>query len=256
MPAGKLLEDMDPRFDLAAAARQEMLHDGFQPDFAPGTEEQLAAIRSRPAPQPAPGIEDLRAMLWSSLDNDTSRDLDQVEVAERVDGGIRVLVGIADVDWAVEKNSVIDRHAASETTSVYTGVQVFPMLPEELSTDLTSLAENEDRLALVAEMLVAPDGSIASSRIFRALLRNHAQLAYHETGAWLEGRAPAGPKVAASTGLQEQLKLQDEAAQAMRAERYRLGALNFDRVGSAGGREQWPGGRHQRRSQNACERSD
>jgi VacB/RNase II family 3'-5' exoribonuclease len=223
---------MDPRFDLSAAARQEMIHEGFQPDFPAGTDQQLAAIHARPPAQLVDGTEDLRNLLWSSLDNDSSRDLDQIEVAERVDGGIRVLVGIADVDAAVEKGSVIDQHAATETTTVYTGVRVFPMLPEDLSTNLTSLAEGEDRMALVAEMVVAPDGKLVSSRIFRALVKNGAQLTYHETGAWLEGRAAPGPKVAASPELQAQLRLQDEAAQALRAERHRLGALSFDRVES------------------------
>lgn len=214
------------KFDLAAAARREMVHEGFEPDFPPGTDEQIAALQNRPLP---PGMKDLRDLLWSSIDNDTSRDLDQIEFAERVPGGIRVLVGIADVDSDVPKSSPIDVHAALETTSVYTAVRVFSMLPEALSTDLTSLAENEDRAAIVIEMVVAPDGTLTSSAIWPALVRNHAQLAYNATGAWLEGRAAPGPKVAASPGLQGQLKLQDEAALALRAQRHKLGALNFDR---------------------------
>lgn len=172
----------------------------------------------------------MRDLLWSSIDNDTSRDLDQIEVAERVPGGIQVRIGIADVDSAVSKGSPIDSHAASETTSVYTTVRTFPMIPDELSTGLTSLNENQDRAAIVIEFVVADDGSIGTRNIYRALVRNKAQLTYNAVGAWLEGRAPAPPKVAASKDLQAQLKLQNEAATALRAERHRLGALSFDRV--------------------------
>ncbi len=207
-----------------------MIHDGFQPDFPPGTDEQIAALKSRPPAAPVGGMRDLRNLLWSSIDNDTSRDLDQIEVAERTPAGIRVLVGIADVDSAVPKGSPIDGHAASETTSVYTTVHTFPMIPEELSTDLTSLAENGDRAAIVIEFVVTADGSLGATEIYPALVRNHAQLTYNATGAWLEGRAAPPPKVAASADLQAQLKLQDEAATALRAERHRLGALQFDRV--------------------------
>ena len=179
---------------------------------------------------PTDGIRDLRSLLWSSIDNDTSKDLDQIEVADRVSNGIRVLVGIADVDSGVPPESAIDGHAAKETVTVYTAVRNFPMLPEALSTDLTSLAENQDRLAIVIEMIVDTQGGVASSNIYRAIVRNKAQLAYNAVGAWLEGRSGADAKVGASSELQAQLKLQDEAATALRAQRHRLGALNFDRV--------------------------
>lgn len=217
-------------FDLAAAAGQEMVHEGFNPDFAPGTEEQLAAIRHRSSPLPSDSLRDLRSLLWSSVDNDSSRDLDQIEFAERLPNGIRVLIGIADVDSAVPAASPIDAHAASQTTSVYTPVRTFPMLPEELSTDLTSLGENQDRAAIIIEFLVSPDGAIASSSIYLALVRNKAQLVYSRIGPWLDGTSPPDPKLSASTELQAQLKLQDEAASLLRAQRYRLGALQFDRV--------------------------
>ena len=217
-------------FDLAAAARQEMIHEEFTPDFAPGTDAQVADLKSRRTPTPDGSVRDLRTLLWSSIDNDTSRDLDQIEVAERVDGGIRVLVGVADVDADVPVGSPIDQHAASQTTTVYTGVKTFPMLPEELSTDLTSLNENVDRLAMVVEMVVGADGNISKTSIYRAVVRNHAQLTYNAVGAWLEGSADAPPKVGASADLQAQLKLQDEAATLLRDQRHRLGALNFDRV--------------------------
>jgi VacB/RNase II family 3'-5' exoribonuclease len=217
-------------FDLGAAARQEMIDEGFDPDFPPAVTQQLAAIAAKPPAPLAGDLRDLRSLLWSSIDNDTSRDLDQAEVAERVAGGIRVLVAVADVDSDVPISSPIDRHASAQTTSVYTGIRTFPMLPEQLSTDLTSLNENEDRLAVVVEMIVADDGSIASSGIYRALVRNQAQLTYNGVGAWLEGSADAPPKVASSAALAAQLKLQDEAAQILREERHRCGALNIDRV--------------------------
>jgi exoribonuclease-2 len=215
-------------FDLVAAAHQEMIHEGFDPDFPPGTDEQIAVLRNAKAANG--GVPDLRHMLWSSIDNDSSRDLDQIEVAERVASGIRVLVGIADVDSGVGVDSPIDRHAASQTTSVYTGVKTYPMLPEELSTDLTSLSENGDRLAVVIEFIAGADGSISGASIYRALVRNQAQLTYNGVGPWLEGAADAPPKVAASADLQAQLKLQDEAAKALREQRHRLGAIDFDRI--------------------------
>jgi len=216
-------------FDLYAAAHQTMIDEGFHPDFPPDVEQQMAALRLHPELPSKDGVRDLRTMLWSSIDNDTSRDLDQAEVAERVDAGIRVLVGIADVDADVPAGTPIDRHAASETTSVYTGVRTFPMLPEELSTGLTSLNENADRLAIVIEMVVGANGAVASGTVYRALVRNQAQLTYNGVGAWLEGTGPAPAKVAASAALQAQLKLQDEASRLLQDERCRMGALNLDR---------------------------
>jgi exoribonuclease-2 len=210
-------------FDLAAAARLEMLHEGFHPDFLPGTEEQIASIRKTPVP--ADGLKDLRGLYWSSIDNDTSRDLDQIEWAERVEGGIRVLVGIADVSARVGIGTPIDRHAADQTVTVYTAVKNFSMLPEELSTDLTSLEPDEDRVAVLIEYVVTPMGEIGKTAIYGALVRNHAQLTYRKVGAWLEGRGD----LEAGDELKEQLKLQDEAAQLLREQRHRLGALDFDR---------------------------
>ncbi len=219
-----------PTFNLRAAAHQEMLAEGFQPDFSAQAVQQVKALEAQGAPKAANGMRDLRSMLWSSIDNDTSRDLDQAEVAERVRGGIRVMVAIADVDAAVPVDSPIDKHAAYETTSVYTGVQTFPMLPEELSTDLTSLNENADRLAVVVEMVVAGDGAISSPAVYRALVRNQAQLTYNGVGPWLESTAAPPPKVAASSDLAAQLKLQDEAAQILGEARQKMGALSLDRV--------------------------
>lgn len=225
----------DTPFDLFAAARQEMFAEGFHPDFPPGVDQQVTALKARRPPavdgEARDGeVRDLRSLLWSSIDNDTSRDLDQAEVAERVNGGIRVLVAVADVDSDVPIGSPIDAHASDQTTTVYTGVRTFSMLPEQLSTDLTSLNEAADRLAVVVEMVVAGDGSFSSTNIYRALVRNQAQLTYNGVGPWLEGTSAAPPKVSASVALQAQLKLQDEAAQILLGERHRLGALNIDRV--------------------------
>jgi VacB/RNase II family 3'-5' exoribonuclease len=216
----------DNHFDLAGAARQEMIEHGFTPDFPAAVRQQLASIPS----QTDSSLRDLRSLLWSSIDNDDSRDLDQIEWAERTAQGIRVLVGIADVDTCVAKSTPIDSYAALETTTVYTGVRTFPMLPEELSTNITSLAEGADRAALVVEMMVTADGSISANSIYRAQVRNRAQLTYNAVGPWLEGSAAPPPKVAASGDLQAQLKLQDEAAGWLREARHRLGALTFDRI--------------------------
>ena len=217
-------------FDLQSVAQQIMLVHGFEPEFPPEVQQQLAELKAHP-PQMAPGadIRDLRNLLWSSIDNDSSRDLDQIEVAERLpDGGIRVLVGIADVDAFVPKHSPIDEHAARETTTVYTGIRNFPMLPEELSTNASSLLEDGDKLGIVIEFVAGTDGGVHSSDVYRAIVRNRAQLAYGAVGAWLEAKAIAPAKVSASIELQAQLKLQDEAAQALRKQRYREGALNLE----------------------------
>jgi VacB/RNase II family 3'-5' exoribonuclease len=218
--------------DLQAAAKQVMLANGFEPDFPSQVQQQLAQLKSQsPKTAPSADIRDLRSLPWSSIDNDTSRDLDQVEVAELLPNGeTKVLVGIADVDAFVPKGSAIDQHAAKETTTVYTGIATFPMLPEELSTGASSLGEAEDKLAIVVEFVVGADGSAHSATVYRAIIRNKAQLTYNAVGAWLEGTGPAPDKVAASADLQSQLKVQDAAAQALMKERYRHGALNIETI--------------------------
>jgi exoribonuclease-2 len=230
-----------PAFDLGAAAYAEMIKDGFHPDFLDGTQQQIALIRAAvdnsPDQAPAANPRDLRDLLWSSIDNDTSRDLDQVEWAERLDAGpdgkgagIRVRVAIADVAGRVVKGSPIDQHAAQQTKTVYTATRNFPMLPNELSTDLTSLNENEDRAAVVTEYVVDADGNLSGQSIYRAVVHNRAKLAYSRVGPWLEGGSTLDTKIAGSPDLQEQLKLQDEAAQALRAHRVADGALEFNRI--------------------------
>src|SRR5216684_5347809 len=222
--------------DLQAMAQQIMLAHGFEPDFPAPVQQQLADIRARP-PLPVSSsnsaagsnLKDLRHLLWSSIDNDTSRDLDQIEVVERLPTGeVKVMIGIADVDAFVAKASPIDDHAAKETTTVYAGVRNFPMLPEELSTGASSLLEDQERLAVVIEFVAGADGNVNAGTVYRALLRNRAQLMYNSVGGWLEGTAAAPPKIAASTELQAQLKLQNEVAQALKKQRFLHGALNID----------------------------
>ena len=224
------MPDANPtHLDLQATAREVMVAHGFEPDFPPPVPQQLANLRNHP-PQvaAADGVRDLRNLLWSSIDNDTSRDLDQIEVAELLPSGdAKIMIGIADVDAFVPQQTPIDQHAARETTTVYTGIRNFPMLPEELSTGATSLLENQDRLSVVIEFTVDSAGVLKSTGVYRALVRNKAQLRYNSVGAWLEGKSAAPPKVAASGELQEQLKLQDQIAQRLKDQRYQHGALNL-----------------------------
>ncbi|HZD93069.1 MAG TPA: RNB domain-containing ribonuclease [Candidatus Sulfotelmatobacter sp.] len=216
-------------FDLQAAAKQIMLENGFEPDFPPEVQQQLAQIKTQQLQAVTGEVRDLRHLLWSSIDNDTSRDLDQIEAAEKLpDGTTKIMVGIADVDALVAKDTPIDRHAARETTTVYTGVRNFPMLPETLCTGTTSLLEVDSKLSVITEFFVGKDGVVGKHQIYRALVTNKAQLTYNAVGAWLEGRGPAPAKVAASAELQAQLKLQDEVAQALKNERHRHGALNIE----------------------------
>ncbi|RSL15161.1 exoribonuclease-2 [Edaphobacter aggregans] len=217
-------------FDLVAAASAEMIREGFVVGYPDGCDEQVAAIRAAQAKATDAGERDLRGLMWSSIDNDTSRDLDQVEVAERVEGGIRVRVGIADVAAWVLKDTPLDEFAREQTQTVYTAVRNFSMLPTELSTDLTSLNEGQDRAAHVVEFVVDGEGAVGQTSIYRALVNNKAQLAYSRVGPWLEGTGAADAKVAASVELQEQLRLQDEAAIALHGQRVRMGALEFNRV--------------------------
>ena len=218
-------------FNLVAAAHAAMVEHGFQPDFPAGTDAELAAIQADSHLPSVPGIRDLRHLYWSSIDNDTSRDLDQIEWAEQLqDGNIRVLVAVADVDARVHEGTVIDKHARSETTSVYTGVKVFPMLPVALSEGITSLNENQDRVAIVIEICVGEHGFCSYGNVYRALVRNRAQLAYNSVGAWLEGKAEPPAKIAASAELAAQLKLQDAAAHRMQGMRFQHGALDLETV--------------------------
>jgi exoribonuclease-2 len=215
---------------LGDIARRAMLERGLLPEFSAAALQQTDAITA-PAAGSGPGIRDLRNLLWASIDNDDSRDLDQLSVAQALaDGAVTVWVAIADVDAIVRRGSPIDDHARSNTTSVYTVPRIFPMLPEKLSTDLTSLGEGQERVALVVEMTVNAHGALTASDVYRALVRNQAKLAYNGVGAWLENKGPAPARVAAVPGLDEQLRLQDRAAQALRAVRQARGALNLETI--------------------------
>ena len=205
-----------------------MLARGLAPEFTPAAILELDTIR---APAAAPGnvARDLRSLLWCSIDNDDSRDLDQLSVAEIQSGGAtKLLVAIADVTSVVTQGSAIDAHARQNTTSVYTAAQIFPMLPEKLSTDLTSLAFDADRLAVVIEMAFSPDGSLARSDIYPATVRNRAKLAYKSVAAWLDGTTPAPAAISAVAGLAENLRLQHRVAGQLAALRHQSGALSLE----------------------------
>jgi exoribonuclease-2 len=212
---------------LRAIARQAMLARGLLPGYSPAVIVETRAAVAAPAVPGGP-VKDLRGWLWCSIDNDDSRDLDQLTVAQELtDGAVRILVAVADVDATVHPGSAIDGHAATNTTSVYTAAQVFPMLPERLSTNLTSLNENEDRRAIVVDMTVAADGVVSASEIYQAAVCNHAKLAYNPVAAWLDGGSmPA--RVAEVQGMDQQLRIQDRVAQAMDGRRHQHGALSLE----------------------------
>jgi exoribonuclease-2 len=179
------------------------------------------------------GLRDLTGLLWCSIDNDDSRDLDQLSVAEVLpNGATRLLVAVADVDVLVKRNTPLDLFARKNTTSVYTGIVTFPMLPEKLSTDWTSLNENVDRVALIIEMMVDAEGAVGEAKIDRAWVRNKAQLTYKGVSAWLEAKGPLPPKAASIKGMDEQLRIQDAAAQRLRKARYDHGALDLETIQS------------------------
>jgi VacB/RNase II family 3'-5' exoribonuclease len=215
------------QFDFQRQAREEMVREGFQPDFPPQVMNDVLSLHA--ATGLDTGMRDLRDLLWSSIDNTESRDLDQIEWAERKpDGQIRVLVGVADVDAVVAANSATDAHARANATSVYTGGPVFPMLPEKLSTDLTSLGPDADRRAIIMEFVVGSDGQVVCADVCRGLVRNHAQLNYDQVGNWLESKSPAAASPFKLPGLSEQLLLQYEASQRLKAFRKEHGALVLD----------------------------
>ena len=218
------------RAHLRAIATRVMREKGLEPTMPAAALAEVAALTG-PATTTEEPTRDLRTLLWCSIDNDDSRDLDQLSVAEALpNGNVKVLVAIADVDALVRKGSAVDRHAAQNTTSVYTPGAMFPMLPEKLSTDLTSLNDQQDRLAIVIEFVVSPDGSLASSDIYGAQVRNKAKLAYNAVGAWLAKSGPLPPAAAAVPGMDEQLRIQDGVAQALSHVRHEQGALEFQTI--------------------------
>ncbi|MDP2874794.1 MAG: ribonuclease catalytic domain-containing protein, partial [Holophaga sp.] len=213
---------------LKRVAHQAMLEKGLAPDFSKPALAQLEKITG-PAPCTEPSMRDLRSRIWCSLDNDDSRDLDQLTVAEVLpDGATTVWVAIADVDAIVKRATPLDDHAQQNTTSVYTVAELFPMLPTKLSTNFTSLNEDEDRLAMVVEMTFTEDGSLRSSDLYPAIVRNHAKLAYNNVALWLNGSEPI--QSAIIPGLEENLRLQDHMAQKLKALRHLQGALDLETI--------------------------
>jgi len=218
------------RADLKAIARRAMVDRGLLPDFSDAVKGEVGRIKS-PAIENDPRIRDLRGLLWASIDNDDSEDLDQLTVAEPLSGGaVKILVAIADVDSIVKKGTVIDGHAKYNTTSVYTAAQIFSMLPETLSTDLTSLRQDEERLAIIVEILIGEECSIAKWDLYRAVVCNRAKLTYHGVAAWLEGKGPVPERVAALPGLDQQIRIQDEVAQRLKTFRVHYGAIQLETI--------------------------
>jgi exoribonuclease-2 len=222
--------DRRHRSILEKIARRAMQDKGFLPDFSRQALAELQAMQG-PAVHVEGATRDLRGLLWCSIDNNDSMDLDQLSVGQYVgDGTVKVLVAIADVDALVKKQSAIDEHARQNTTSVYTAAQIFPMLPEPLSTGLTSLNPNEDRLAVVVEMVFGKDGKLRSSDIYRAAVRNHAKLAYDSVAAWLDGEAPKPKVIDTVPGLEATLRLQDGVAQQLKDLRHQQGSLDLETI--------------------------
>jgi VacB/RNase II family 3'-5' exoribonuclease len=219
---------MTQREQLAAIAHRAMIERGLEPDFPAEAMAELGAFTGPSRSNDATG-HDLRDRPWCSIDNDDSRDLDQITVAEQLPrGAVRVLVAIADVDGLVAKATPLDLHAQTNTTSVYTAGGIFPMLPERLSTDLTSLGEAQERDAVVFEYLVQVDGGTGGEAIYAARVKNAAKLAYNSVAAWLDGTGPLPEAAQKATGMADQLRLQDRIAQALRARRLEQGALEFE----------------------------
>jgi len=207
-----------------------MIERGLLPDFSAKALAELDAIHG-PAKQDEASMRDLRNLPWCSIDNDDSRDLDQLTVAETMpDASVKIRVAVADVDAVVKKRSALDEHAQQNTTSIYTAAQTFPMLPEKLSTDLTSLNSEVDRLSIIIEMVFAEDGSLQGSDVYRSTVRNRAKLAYNSVAGWLEGNGPMPEGISRVSGLEENLRLQDRVAQKLKALRHLHGALDLETI--------------------------
>ncbi len=222
--------DKQSRVLLQRIARHAMIERGLLPDFSSQAISELDQLHG-PATKKEKATRDLRELLWCSIDNDDSRDLDQLTVAEAMpDGSVKVLVAVADVDAMVKKNSAIDEHAGKNTTSVYTAAMIFPMLPEKLSTDLTSLNYSSERLALIIELIVGAEGALLRSDVYEAIVRNHAKLTYNSVAAWLEGIGAITSGISAIPGLEENLRIQDRVAQQLKQLRHEHGALTLETV--------------------------
>jgi exoribonuclease-2 len=219
-----------PSSPLHQLAVEAMRSRGLLPAFSPLALQEATAASPAP-PRPREDVRDLRQLAWFSIDNDDTQDLDQLSVAEPLEGGaVRLRVAIADVDALVRPGGAVDAHAGANTTSVYTAAGVFPMLPEVLSTDRTSLHEGQERLAVVVDLLVQPDGSVQQSHLYRAAVLNRAKLTYDRVSQWLDGDAAAAPQLASVPGLEQQLRVHDAVATQLRQWRQRRGALNVTTI--------------------------
>ena len=220
-------EHQRPAEFLAEIARQAMIDKGLEPDYPSAALQQLETIT---APATESGVRDMRDLPWCSIDNDDSRDLDQLTWAEKKGANTRVVVAVADVDAIVKKDTPLDGHAHTNTTSVYTAARIFAMLPEKLSTDLTSLNQDQDRIAMIIDMTVDGNGSVGAGDVYRGLVRNQAKLAYNSVAAWLDGKEAMPPRVKEVKGLEETIRLQDKTADQMRARRHEMGALDLETI--------------------------
>ncbi|MBW3566250.1 MAG: RNB domain-containing ribonuclease [Acidobacteria bacterium] len=219
------------RQTLFEIARQAMIDRELLPDFSREAMEQVSRLESPPPLDD--DAEDMRSLPWVSIDNDDTIDIDQVSYATTDhNDAIRLYVGIASVDWLVDIGTPVDRHAAHNTTTVYTPVHNFLMIPAELCTDLTSLSENADRMGLVIEMVIETDGTLSFEKVYPARLRNHSKLAYDSLSRWLDEEIPELDGVTGNSGIEESIRLQDEASRRLFAQRRRLGALELDTIES------------------------
>jgi VacB/RNase II family 3'-5' exoribonuclease len=221
-------EAIEHRAVLRRIARRAMIERGLLPDYSPEALAELNGIHTAPT-EAEDSVRDLRHLIWCSVDNDDSRDLDQLTVAEPISAGAaKIYVAIADVDAVVKRDTAIDEHARHNTASVYTAAEIFPMLPEKLSTDLTSLSYDTERLSIVIEMVIEPDGALRDSAVYRAIVLNHSKLAYSSVATWLDGKSNAPEALTAVKGLAENLKIQDKVAQTLKMFRHVHGALTLE----------------------------
>ncbi|UUX93834.1 RNB domain-containing ribonuclease [Methanoplanus endosymbiosus] len=217
------------RPDLKAIARDAMKSYGFAPRFPDQVIRESENISGRIFPDNVTEAADLRHLLWSSIDNFDSKDLDQIEFCEEKDGGIiNVKVAIADVDCYVPKDSATDRYAAYNTTAVYTGVETFFMIPFKLCGNISSLLPGKDCQAVVAEYDILPDGDIEHVGVYRAVVSNKAKLIYEEVGNWIEKKGSIPDDVGSIPGLKDQILLQHKASLRLRKFRMQNGALDLE----------------------------
>lgn len=215
--------------DLTSISRQAMIDRGLLAEFSPQVRREARRLKA-PVDGNDGEIRDLRSLPWCSIDNDDSRDIDQLTATQNVSRDVhRILVAVADVDAVVKKGTATDLHAKHNTTTVYCPTVTFTMIPEELCYDVTSLNEGEDRLAVVIDMEISSRGRVRMESVYRAWVNNKAQLAYPSVGAWLEGQTLPPDKVR-TRGLEEQIRIQDRVAQRLKWHRHLEGALDLQTI--------------------------